>query len=150
MYLAKLCCDSDVFLVDGCSWSRSCRLAVGVVDVVGTFSLPLIYVIPPADSCTIFRAVRQRHRYKFDFLSVMAGDCGDKIHSKSKPQPAGITSCVNFENVLHVRCFSLQYVFTLQFSIFVVKVLSLIISSTAFSVNFANFLQIRCSNLACF
>ena len=41
MYLAKLCCDSkDVFLVDGRSWSRSCHLAVGVVGVVGTFSLP--------------------------------------------------------------------------------------------------------------
>ena len=41
MYLAELCCDSkDVFLVDGCSWSRSCHLAVGVVGVVGTFSLP--------------------------------------------------------------------------------------------------------------
>ena len=41
MYLAELCCDSkDVFLVDGHSWSRSCHLAVGVVGVIGTFSLP--------------------------------------------------------------------------------------------------------------
>ena len=41
VYLAELCCDSkDVSLVDGRSWSRSCRLAVGVVGVVGTFSLP--------------------------------------------------------------------------------------------------------------
>ena len=36
-------------------------------------------------------------------LPVMAGDCGDKIPSKSKPQSAGITSCANFENVLRVR-----------------------------------------------
>ena len=128
-----------MFLVDGCSWSRSCRLAVGMVDVVGTFSLPLTCVIPRADSCTIFRAVCQRHRYKFDFLSVMAGDCGDEIHSKSKPQPAGVTSCVNFENVLHVRCFSLQYVFTLQFSIFVVEVLSPYVSFYCIFREFCDF-----------
>ena len=36
-------------------------------------------------------------------LPVMAGDCGDKIPSKSKPQSAGVTSCANFENVLRVR-----------------------------------------------
>ena len=36
-------------------------------------------------------------------LPVMAGDCGDEIPSKSKPQSAGVTSCVNFENVLRVR-----------------------------------------------
>ena len=94
-----MCCDSDVFLVDGRSWSRSCCLAVGVVGVVGTFSLPLTCVIPCADSCTIICTVRQRHRYKFgSFLAVMAGDCGDEIPSKSKPQPAGITSCMNFES----------------------------------------------------
>ena len=41
MYLAEMCCDSkDKVLVDGRSWSRSCRLAVGVVGAVGTFSLP--------------------------------------------------------------------------------------------------------------
>ena len=41
MYLAEMCCDSkDEVLVDGRSWLRSCRLAVGVVGVVGTFSLP--------------------------------------------------------------------------------------------------------------
>ena len=28
-------------------------------------------------------------------LAVMAVDCGDEIPSKSKPQPAGITSCAN-------------------------------------------------------
>ena len=109
-----------MFLVDGRSWSRSCHFAVGMVGVFGTFSLPLTCVIPHADSCTIICTVRQRHRYN----SVMAVDCGDEIPSKSKPQPAGITSCANFEIVLHVHCFSLQYVFTLQFSIFVVKVLS--------------------------
>ena len=63
VYFAKLCCDSDVFLIDGHSWSRSCRLAVGVVGVVGTFSLPELCVIPHVDSCTIFLTVHQRHRY---------------------------------------------------------------------------------------
>ena len=64
MYLAELCCDSkDEVLVDGHSWLRSCRLAVGVVGVVGTFSLPLTYVIPRADSCTIICTVCQRHHY---------------------------------------------------------------------------------------
>ena len=41
VYLAELCCDSkDEVLVGGHSWLRSCRLAVGVVGVIGTFSLP--------------------------------------------------------------------------------------------------------------
>ena len=41
VYLAELCCDSkDEVPVVGHSWSRSCHLAVGVVGVVGTFSLP--------------------------------------------------------------------------------------------------------------
>ena len=41
VYLAEMCCDSeDKVLVDGRSWSRSCPLAVGVVGVIGTFSLP--------------------------------------------------------------------------------------------------------------
>ena len=129
MYLAEMCCDSDVFLVDGRSWSRSCRLAVGVVGVVGTFSLPLTCVIPRADSCTIICAVRQRHRYNFgNVLPVMAGDCGDEIPSKSKPQSAGVTSCANFENVLHVR-----YLPTLIFHL----------CFTAFSANFANVLETR-------
>ena len=96
-----MCCDSkDEVLVDGSSWSRSCRLAVGVVGVVGTFSLPVTCVIPRADSCTIIRAVRQRHRYKFGDFPVMAGDCGDEIPSKSKPQSAGVTSSANFVNLL--------------------------------------------------
>ena len=38
------------------------------------------------------------------FLSVMAGDCGDEIPSKSKPQPAGVTSCMSPENLLSFRC----------------------------------------------
>ena len=121
-----MCCDSkDEVLVDGHSWSRSCRIAVGVVGVVGTFLLPfLTCFIPRADSRTIICAVRQRHRYKFgNVLPVMAGDCGDKIPSKSKPQSAGVTSCVNFENVLHIRY--------LQTSIFC-------FCCTAFSANFAN------------
>ena len=33
-------------------------------------------------------------------LLVMAGDCGDEIPSKSKPQPAGVTSSANFVNLL--------------------------------------------------
>ena len=66
VYLAEICCGSkNEVLIDGCSWSRSCHLAVGVVGVVGTFSLPLTCVIPHADSCTIFCTVRQRHLYKF-------------------------------------------------------------------------------------
>ena len=106
LYLAEMCCDSkDEVLVDERSWSRSCCLAVGVVGVIGTFSLPLACVIPRADSHIIICTVRQRHRYKSgSFLAVMAGDCGDEIPSKSKPQSAGVTSCANFENVLHVRC----------------------------------------------
>ena len=146
VYLAELCCDSkDEVLVDGRSWSRSCRLAMGVVGVVGTFSLPLTCVIPRADSCTIICTVRQRHRYKSGiFLAVMAGDCGDEIPSKSKPQSAGVTSCVNFKNVLHVRCFSLQYVFTLQFSIFVVEVLS---PNIPFSFIFREFCEFSSDSL---
>ena len=41
LYLTEMCCDfHNVFLVDGRSWSRSRHLAVGVVGVIGTFSLP--------------------------------------------------------------------------------------------------------------
>ena len=41
VYLTELCCDSkDEVLVDGRSLSRSCCLAMGVVGVIGTFSLP--------------------------------------------------------------------------------------------------------------
>ena len=131
-----MCCDSKgEVLVDGRSWSRSCRLAVGVVGVVGvvgTFSLPffLSCIIPRADSRTIICAVRQRHHYKFsNVLPVMAGDCGDKIPSKSKPQSAGVTSCANFENVLHVPLSS-------DFNFFC-------LCCTAFSANFANILKTR-------
>ena len=45
------------------------------------------------------------------FFAVMAVDCGDEIPSKSKPQPAGITSCTNSANLLSFRCF----VFGFQF-----------------------------------
>ena len=38
------------------------------------------------------------------FLALMAVDCGDEISSKSKPQPAGVTSCVNPANLLSFRC----------------------------------------------
>ena len=50
--------------------------------------------------------VRQRHRYKFGEYPVMAGDCGDEIPSKSKPQSAGVTSSANFVNLLVNRCIS--------------------------------------------
>ena len=60
-----MCCGSEEGLVDGRSWSRSCRLAVGVVGVIGTFSLNVTCIIPRADSCTIIGAVRQRPRYEF-------------------------------------------------------------------------------------
>ena len=33
-------------------------------------------------------------------LAVMTGDCGDEIPSKSKPQPAGVTSSTNPANLL--------------------------------------------------
>ena len=58
-----------------------------------------------ADSCTIICAVCQRHRYKFsNVLPVMAGDYGDEIPSKSKPQSAGVTSSVNPASLLVFRC----------------------------------------------
>ena len=81
---------------------------MGVVGVVGTFSLPVTCVIPRADSCTIICAVRQRHHYKFGEYPVMAGDCGDEIPSKSKPQSAGVTSSANFVNLLVTRRLSFQ------------------------------------------
>ena len=39
----------------------------------------------------------------FFFLAVTTGDCGDEIPSKSKPQPAGVTSCSNPANLLVSR-----------------------------------------------
>ena len=89
------------------------------------FLAPLACVIPHADSCTIICAVRQRHLHKSGILlSVMAGDCGDEMPSKSKPQSAGITSCVISENLLDIRYFSSYFVFKLQFCIFLVEILS--------------------------
>ena len=77
---------------------------MGVVGVIGTFSLPVTCVIPRADSCTIICACPPTTPLQLRFiLPVMAGDCGDEIPSKSKPQSAGVTSCTNFENILHVR-----------------------------------------------
>ena len=124
-----MCCDSkDKVLVDGRSWSRSCRLVVGMVGVVGTFLLPFVrhspcgflYNLPCCPPTTPLRV-----RY---ILAVMTGDCGDEIPSKTKPQSAGVTSCVNFENVIHIRY--------LQTSIFR-------LCCTAFSANFANVLETR-------
>ena len=77
---------------------------MGVVCVVGPFSLPVTCVIPHADSCTIICACPPTTPLQsLVILPVMAGDCGDEIPSKSKPQPAGVMSCANFENVLRVR-----------------------------------------------
>ena len=98
---------------------------MGVVGVVGTFSLPVTCVIPRADSCTIICAVRQRHHYKFGKYPVMAGDCGDEIPSKSKPQSAGVTSSANFVNLLVNRS-DFKFLFLLHFS-----------------ANFANVLETR-------
>ena len=39
----------------------------------------------------------------------MAVDCGDKIPSKSKMQPAGITSYTNPENLLSFYCFVFNF-----------------------------------------
>ena len=74
MYLAKMCCDSkNMLLVGRRSWSRSCRCAVGMVGVIGTFSLPCICHSPcgfPYNLC----ALRQRHHNDSGtFLVVMAG-----------------------------------------------------------------------------
>ena len=78
-----MCCDSkNEVLVDGRFWSRSCRLAVGVVGVVGTFSLPVTCVIPRADSCTIICACPPKTPLQVRRFSVMAGDCGDEIPLK--------------------------------------------------------------------
>ena len=100
-----MCCDSKgEVLVDGHSWSKILLSCSGRGGCRWHFLAPFLScIIPRADSHTIICAVRQQHRYKFgNVLPVMAGDCGDKIPSKSKPQSAGITSCANFENILHV------------------------------------------------
>ena len=39
----------------------------------------------------------------------MAVDCGDEIPSKSKPQPASITSYANPANLLSFRCFIFSF-----------------------------------------
>ena len=141
MYLAELCCDSkDEVLVNGRSWSRSCLLAVGVVGVAGTFSLLLACVIPRADSRTIIFAVRQVHRYKFGNVpAVMAGDCGDEIPSKSKPQSAGVTSRANPANLLVFRCQILPH--TVNFS-FCLSRISRIFSKLVFCDGFLKLLLI--------
>ena len=115
-----MCCDSKgEVLVDGRSWSRSCCLAVGVVGVIGTFSLLLTCVIPRADSCTIICACPPTTPLQVRYiLPVMAGDCGDEIPSKSKPQSAGITSCTNFKNVLYVRYLQIFISVILHFRMF--------------------------------
>ena len=63
----------------------------------------------------------------------MAGDCCDEIPSKSKLQPAGITSCANPANLLVFRCTIHYLQFLAPNSLFVVL----------FSANFVNILKIR-------
>ena len=46
------------------------------------------------------------------FFTVMSGDCGDEIPSKSKPQPAGVTSYASPVNLLSFHC---CFVICLQF-----------------------------------
>ena len=99
-----MCCDSNVFLVDGRSWSKSCRLAVGVVGCRWHFLAPCNLRHSPCGFLYNHLCLSANDTVtSLVILPVMAGDCGDEIPSKSKPQSAGITSCANFENVLRVR-----------------------------------------------
>ena len=48
------------------------------------------------------------------FFTVMSGDCGDEIPSKSKPQPAGVMSYASPANLLSFRfCFVIRLQFCL-------------------------------------
>ena len=77
---------------------------MGVVGVVGTFSLPFNLRHSPCRFLYNHLCLSTNDTVTSSvILPVMAGDCGDEIPSKSKPQSAGVTSCANFENVLHVR-----------------------------------------------
>ena len=100
----------DVSLVDGRSWSRSCRIAVGVVGVVGTFSLPLILRHSPCGFLYNLLCLFANDTVTSPCasLSVMAVDCGDEIPSKSNPQPAGVTSCMQIQRIFSV--FAVAYV----------------------------------------
>ena len=48
------------------------------------------------------------------FFAVMAVDCGDEIPSKSKPQPAGVTSYANPANLLSFRYFVFDFQFLIS------------------------------------
>ena len=105
MYLVELCCDSKgrssgrwTFLVEilssccgrgGCRWQFLSPLIVHHSPCGFLYNLPCC---PPTTPLQLWY-----------ILAVMAGDCGDEIPSKSKPQPAGITSCVNPANLLVFR-----------------------------------------------
>ena len=136
MYLAEICCDSeDEVLVNGHFWSRSCRLAVGVVGVVGTFSLPFNVRHSPCGFLYNHLCLSAKDTVTSSvILPVMAGDCGDEIPSKSKPQSAGVTSCANFENVLHVR-----YLQTSSFRFYCIFREFRECSRNSLSVNFSDF-----------
>ena len=137
VYLAKMCCDSDVFLVDGCSWSRYCGVPVGVEGVAGTFSLPLTCVIPHADSCTIICTVRQRHRYKSSsFLLWWL-----VIVVMRYPQSPNH----NQQASHHARIPRIFSVFTVPYAFFLIFTLGLWTCKffILFPASFANLLQIR-------
>ena len=67
----------------------------------------------------------------------MAGDCGDEMPSKSKLQPAGITSSVNLVSLLGFRCGN-----CLNRKLFVLFLqISRIFSKLVISSGFSNFFQ---------
>ena len=70
----------------------------------------------------------------FVFLAVMAGDCGDEILSKSKPQSAGVLSSAISEILLDLRCFSFNFIF---------EMFTPVRSFHTFSAIFENFLNVR-------
>ena len=79
----------------------------------------------------------------------MAGDCGDEIPSKSKPQSAGVTSCANPTNLLSFRCtvhrllvfnFGLQ---TVNFSSCFPRVLRIFYKFVGLQTFFFNFSSFR-------
>ena len=82
---------SDV-LVGGHFWSGSFRCVVGVVGVIGTFSLPNAMRHSPYGFLYNHLCFAANDPSTFRCVPATAGDCGDKLYSKSCPQPAGITA----------------------------------------------------------
>ena len=136
-----MCCDSkDEVLVDGRFWSSSCHLAVGMVGVVGTFSLPLTCIIPRADSCTIICTVRQRHRYNFGNCSSCDGWPKSPNRNQQVSHRPGIprifslfaepySNCPFFFRFCKLRESSKN---SINFSIHLLKVLPCLLSVTSF------------------